>query len=222
MNVLVRLRSMGGYRREFDHSLECIEVRVIELFAMVIEDLPAATWTLLHARDAAAETLAGHEKLVDALYVEIEGLAGREILLQAPVASDLRFLITVLRIVPELERSHDLVVDIAARAPHIPDEDLSPRIRELAAAMGDLASGMWQQAADAWYSRDRSAAAAMGERDAKMGDLHASLTDAITAGVMPARTTAEMALAARDYRRLGAHAINIARRVGYLAGSSRM
>ena len=45
----------------------------------------------------------------------IEDLADREILLQQPAASDLRFLISVLRVVPELERSHDLIVDIARR-----------------------------------------------------------------------------------------------------------
>jgi phosphate uptake regulator len=41
--------------------------------------------------------------------VEIEELPAGEILLQAPVAADLRLLLTVLRVVPELERSHDLI-----------------------------------------------------------------------------------------------------------------
>jgi phosphate uptake regulator len=61
--------------------------------------------------------LAGCERVIDVLYLEIEDLASREIQLQAPVASDLRLLRSVLRIAPELERSHDLVMQIASRVP---------------------------------------------------------------------------------------------------------
>ena len=71
----------------------------------------------------------------------------------------------MLRIVPELERSHDLVVEIAHLADHTLSEDLSPRSRGLVERMGNLASDMWRQAADAWYERDRSAVFALGERD---------------------------------------------------------
>ena len=136
---------MAGYRREFDRSLEDIEAKVIELFAMIAEDLPAATQVLLGGGGEGARTVADREQVIDALYVEIEELAGREILLQAPVASDLRFLLTVLRVVPELERSHDLVTDIASRAGRIHGSDLSPGSRDLAGQIGNLASGMWQQ-----------------------------------------------------------------------------
>ena len=51
----------------------------------------------------------------------------------------------MLRIVPELERSHDLVVHIAARANRIFSGDLSPRASGLVEAMGDLASAMWRR-----------------------------------------------------------------------------
>ena len=99
---------MSEHRQEFDNELEAIESKVIELFAMVAEGVPVATQALLNGDDAAFATLAERDREIDALYVEVEGLANREILLQAPVASDLRFLLSVLRIVPELERSHDL------------------------------------------------------------------------------------------------------------------
>jgi phosphate transport system protein len=89
--------------------------------------------------------LAGRERLIDASYVEIENRAVREILLQAPVASDLRFLLTVLRVVPELERSHDLVVQIASRASRVRGEDLPPSVGEPARQMADLAAVMWRQ-----------------------------------------------------------------------------
>jgi phosphate transport system protein len=208
-------------RQEFERALEDIEAKVIELFAMVAEDLPGATHALLTGSNEMLQVLAERERLIDALYPEIEELVNREILLQAPVASDLRFLLSVLRIVPELERSHDLVVQIASRANHILGEDLSPRCRGLIERMGDTASAMWRQAVDSWYQRDRSAAAALEVRDDEMDELHASLIAELASGRMALPVTMEMTLVARFYERLGDHAVNIARRVMYLAGSPK-
>jgi phosphate uptake regulator len=99
---------------------------------MVAEGLPAATQALVGGRSDAAPMLGERDRVADALYVEAEELACRQILLQAPVASDLRFLVSVLRIVPELKRSHDLVAEIASRAGHIGSGSLSSGSRELA------------------------------------------------------------------------------------------
>jgi len=210
---------MAEQRQEFERELEAIEAKVIELFAMVAEDLPGATQALLTGNTEMIKALADRERAIDALYPEIEGMANREILLQAPVASDLRFLLSVLRIVPELERSHDLVIGIASRANHILNEDLSPRCRGLVERMGNLVSGMWRQSVDSWYARDRSAAATLSERDDEMDELYASLIAELASGRMPLAVTMEMTLVARFYERLGDHAVNIARRVVYLAGS---
>ena len=209
---------VGEHRQEFQRELEAIESKVIELFAMVAEDLPGATDALLSGNDDVIQALTEREKVIDALYPEIENLVNREIVLQSPVASDLRFLLSVLRIVPELERSHDLVVDIAHRANHILSQDLSPRSRGLVERMGSLASVMWRQAADSWYQRDRSAAVALSELDNEMDELHASLVAELASGQMAIPVTMEMTLVARFYERLGDHAVNIARRVIYLAG----
>ena len=211
---------MAEHRQEFQRELEAIEAKVIELFAMVAEDLPKATHALLTGDSEVLAVLIEREQVIDALYPEIEELVNREILLQSPVAADLRFLLSVLRIVPELERSHDLVIQIAARANHIVSEDLSPRAKRLTERMGGLASTMWRQAADSWYQRDRSAASSLRERDEEMDELHASLIGELAAGSMTVPVTMEMTLVARDYERLGAHAVNIARRVVYLAGTA--
>jgi phosphate transport system protein len=210
---------MGEQRQEFERELDAIEAKVIELFAMVAEDLPGATDALLSGNSEVIKALTEREQAIDALYLEIEGMANREMLLQAPVASDLRFLLSVQRIVPELERSHDLVIQIAVRSNHILSDDLSPRCRGLVEQMGNLASGMWRQAVDSWYQRDRSAAAKLAERDDAMDELHASLIAELASGRMTLPVTMEMTLVARFYKRLGDHAVNIARRVAYLAGS---
>jgi len=211
---------MTDHRQEFDNELEAIEGKVIELFAMVAEGVPVATQALLSGDNDAYLTLATRDRDIDALYVEVEGLANREILLQAPVASDLRFLLSVLRIVPELERSHDLVVHIAAGAGHLVEGDLTSRARALVARMGELAGDMWRQAADSWYQRDRNAAAALTEHDEGLDELHGALTAELASGSTAVPVAMEMYSIARDYERLGAHAVNIARRVVYLAGSA--
>src|SRR6201992_2321396 len=126
---------MSEHRQEFDNELEAIEGKVIELFAMVTEGVPVATQALLNGDSEGYLTLAERDQTIDALYVEIEGLANREIVLQAPVAADLRFLLSVLRIVPELERSHDLVVHIGASAGHFLGDVLTPRAKGLVGRM---------------------------------------------------------------------------------------
>ena len=212
---------MVEHRQEFQRELEAIEAKVIELFAMVAEDLAKATDALLTGNNEVVKLLAERERVINALYPEIEELVDRAILLQAPVASDLRFLLSVLRIVPELERSHDLVEHIARRADHIlkDDRSTSPRTRGLVERMGSVVSDMWRQAADAWYRRDSSVAAVLTERDEEMDELHASLIAELAAGGMALPVTMEMTLVARFYERLGDHAVNVSRRVIYLAGS---
>jgi len=205
-------------RQQFDRELGTIEAKVLELFTMVAEDVPRATGALLNGDSEAARILVERDRSIDAIYPKIEELADREILLQQPVASDLRLLISVLRVVPELERTHDLIVDIAQRGNFTLSGALSPRSRGLIENMGNLASQMWGQALSCWRDRDRSAAAALGERDDEMGELYASLMAELASGAMTLPVTMELTLVARFYERLADHAFNIARRVVYLAG----
>jgi hypothetical protein len=124
--------------------------------------------------DPAQQLVLRSEQAVDALCHEIEQLACREILLRAPVAADLRFLMSVLRVVPELERSHDLECYIEARATRVPGMGLPPRCRGLIERMGDLACDMWRRAADCWYQRDSSAVLALASADEEIDELHAA------------------------------------------------
>ena len=187
---------------------------------MVAQDLPGATYALVSGSTEGLGVLAEREQVIDALYREIDNLASQEILLQAPVASDLRFLLSVVRTVPELERSHDLVVQIASRAERVLSDDLSPGSRRLIERMGDLATGMWRQAADSWRHRDRAVAKALSGRQGTMHELHADLIAELASGRMALPVAIEMTMVAHFYRRLGDHAVNLARRVAYLAGSA--
>src|SRR5215831_12845761 len=205
-------------RQEFHHELEAIDAKVIELFTMVAEDLPRATDALLNGNSEAVRMLAERDRIIDDLYPEIEELADHELLLQQPAASDFRLLISVLRVVPELERSHDLIVNIARRGNLILSQDLSARSRGLIEHMGNLASEMWREAVSCWRERDSSGAVALGERDDEMDELYASLMAELASGDMTLPVTMQLTLVARFYERLADHAVNIARRVIYLAG----
>src|ERR1700693_1664491 len=211
---------MAEQRQEFERELEAIEARIIELFAIVAEDLPEATKALLTGSSEIVQRLLDRDKVISALYPETEALANRVILLQAPVADDLRFLLSVLRVLTEFELSHDLVIQIASRGNHFLGDDLSPRTRGIVERMGSLSSDMWRQAADCWCQRDRTVAVAVEERDDEMDELYSSLIAELASGQMALPVTMEMTLVARFYERLGDHAVNIARRVVYLAGTA--
>jgi phosphate transport system protein len=125
----VRRRIGFGYARAaagIQRQLDAIDAKVIELFDLVAADLARATPALRDGNSEVVKVLAEHGLVIDPLCPEIERRVKTAILLQAPVASDLRFLLCVLRILPELERSHHLVVRLASKASHIRSEDLSP------------------------------------------------------------------------------------------------
>jgi phosphate transport system protein len=173
---------MPEQRQAFQRQLDAIDAKVIELLDLLAADLGRATLALPDGSNEVVRVLAEHGLVIGLLCPDVEKLTKTAILLQAPVASDLRFLLCVLRILPELERSHHLVVQLAARASQIRSEDLSPRSRELVERMGSLASDMFRRTADSWYQRDHSAAGVLAERDNQMDELHASLTECLREG----------------------------------------
>jgi phosphate transport system protein len=206
-------------REAFRKQLEVIEERVTQLFPLVSEDIKLATEALLGGDAHLLKVITDRERTVDAIYVEIDGLVDEEIALQGPVADDLRLLLSVLRALPELERSHDLVVQIAELATHTLCENLSPRARGLVQQMGETCSWMWEQTQLAWAHRDSAAAMAVFDRDEQIDSLHASLMAELASGTMTVPVTMDMTLVARFYERLGDHARNLARRIAYLAGN---
>ncbi len=117
---------MSEGRTTFHQQLQSAEEKVVQLFALVAEDLSVATEALLSSDRDALTVISEREKTIDAVYREVEDLVNLQMARQEPVASDLRLLLAVLRIVPELERSHDLVVHIAEHATHSLGGELSP------------------------------------------------------------------------------------------------
>lgn len=203
-------------RRTYHRDLAEIDAKVVQLFAMVSEGVAAATDAFLAGDRDAAQALMNRDALIDDLYRDVEALVQHQFALQQPMASDLRFLLSVLRIVPELERSGDLAEHVAQRAVRGLASELSPRVRGLVEQMGRVAVGMWREAADAYAERDAEAAPRIDDRDDELDELHVSLTAELVSGGLTVPVALEMALVARFYERLGDHAVNVATRVRYL------
>ena len=93
-----------------DDALEQIDRKVLQLFALVGESVAGATLALLSGDREAAKALADRDEVVDSLYHDIEQLTLEQLTVAGITSpSDLRFLVTVIRMVPDLERNGDLV-----------------------------------------------------------------------------------------------------------------
>ncbi|MDP1821022.1 MAG: phosphate signaling complex protein PhoU [Acidimicrobiales bacterium] len=198
-----------GYHRELD----AIDQKVIRLFALVSEAVAAANLALLaDDTDALANVRAG-EATIDELMVELEHDIERLLLLQAPVAGELRYALTLIRIVPELERSGDLAEHIAKRAGSGLAPQLTPTARGMLERMGIVAEQIWRTAADAFADRDAPAAEGLEQADDELDDLHTALTTELLSGSVATGLAADATLVARFYERLGDHAVHIGARV---------
>jgi phosphate transport system protein len=204
-------------RRRFHQQLDEIDGKVIRLFALVTEGVAAATDALLGGDTEAARELTEQDRLVDLLEVDLEQVAERELLMQTPMAGDMRYLVSVLRVVPELERSGDLAEHIAQRAVNGLALRLTPTVRGLLEQMGTTCVDQWRRAADAWAERDSKAAAELDKADDQLDDLHDHLVAELEKADIALADALQTTLVARFYERLGDHAVHIAERVRYLA-----
>ena len=194
-----------------------IDQRVLRLFAMVSEGLGAATVAFLAGDCGVARQLVAADVKVDSLELAIEDLVHNRLVRGPTVPINvLLSLVAILRIVPELERSGDLVEHIALRTPQHMAEQLSPRARGLILEMGEVGVQMWRAAADAYAERDLGAAKRLRALDDHLDDLHVNLSAELAQNDIATSVAIEMGLIARFLERLGDHAVNVARRFGDL------
>jgi phosphate transport system protein len=193
-----------------------IDRQVTQLFALVSEALAQATHALLAGDTALGQAVVDGDAAVDALTAEVETAVWAELDQGNPGSAQLRHLVGVLLILPELERSADLAEHVAQRAVGNLGPEMSPLARGIVQRMTEVALEMWTAAADAYG--DRSVAGIdLAEDDEEIDILHGRLMEEIAAEQMPTAIAAQVTLLARFYERLGDHAVNLARRIGSLA-----
>ncbi len=207
-------------RRRFHQQLDEIDAKVIHLFALVTEGVAAATDALLAGDVEAARELTRRDSIVDQLEGDLEQVAERELLMETPMAGDMRYLVSVLRVVPELERSGDLAEHIAQRAAVGLAVRLTPAVRGRIEQMGSITVDLWRRAADSWAERDGEAAAVLDQADDRLDELHDLLVAELAEADIALADALQTTLVARFYERLGDHAVHIAERVRYLADGS--
>jgi phosphate transport system protein len=206
----------GHVRVSFSAHLEEIERLVMRQFGLVIEGIAGATTVLLSDDVEAAKQLIARDEIIDDLEYQIEESVEQQLLLESPVARDFRFLMTVSRIVPELERSGDLAEHVAAEAARGFGRALTPPLRGAVQDMGDIAGAMWRRASDAFRDHDGTAGEELDEVDDELDALHRRFVDE-AAQQLTGEQVSSAALVGRYYERLGDHAVNIAKRITYLA-----
>jgi phosphate transport system protein len=208
------------HRHEFHEALESVRVEIVRLGAMTTETVGRGTEALLSKDLHAAQAIIDADDIIDELSVHIEEQIFRLFALQNPIASDLRFLISSMRIVSELERSADLMVNICKAARRLYDVDFDPRLRGLASAMSAEAQMLTQRSIDAYVDEDEALAAALDDMDSKLDELQLDFTQAIFTAhqheTLELRQAVQLALICRYYERIGDHAVNIGERVTFM------
>ncbi len=194
-----------------------IEGEVCRLFALVREALAGATDALLNQDREAAERLVAADYVIDDLASEVSEMVRHQLGRPELVRSDLPYLVAVLQILPELERSADLAEHVAQRAGHGLGRDMSPHSRGMVQRMAEVGLEMWASVAEAYVSRSAEAAEELDEADEEIDVLHTRLTGEVARGEMPVAVASEVILIARFYERLGDHAVNLGRRIARLA-----
>jgi phosphate transport system protein len=207
-------------RKNFHAEMDDIRAEIIRMAGIVTENLGRGTTAFLDGDLDLAEELILADDEVDALCIDVEERSFQLLALQQPMASDMRTIVTAIRIVPEIERSHDLVTNIVKTARRIHGTVLSPRIRGLVGQMGEEAQRLFRVAIDAYADLDASLADALDDMDDKMDALHVAFIESLlqtpAGDELALETAVQLALVGRFYERIGDHAVNIGERVHYM------
>jgi len=207
-------------RKSFHQQLEDIKQDVIELAAMVVESIPRATQALLDADLSAAQAVIDYDDFLDAKSLEIDEHCLRLLALQQPMASDLRVIMTAMRLNWDLERAGDLACNICKTIRRMYGTPIEPKLRGLIVQMSEEAYRLTHLAIDAYAERNVALAAALDDMDDRLDALQRDFVIALIEqhdrSVMPLQSAVQLALVARYYERLGDHAVNIGERIQYM------
>jgi phosphate transport system protein len=172
-----------------------------------------ATHALVSADREAARNLVAADADIDELYQGLESSVQGWLLDRPSDPAEVEYLLAVLGMLPELERSGDLAEHVARRATRNLPAEMPARLRGYVQRMGEVACAMWRIAGDAFGGDAPGATERLESLDDEMDDLHVSFIAELVAASISVEAAIELALVGRFYERLGDHAVNLARRV---------
>lgn len=211
-------------REHFHGELAVLSEGMIEMTRLVGSAVARGTTALLDADLGLAESVIAADERVDALQVEIEERSFDLIARQQPVATDLRVVITGLRMTADLERMGDLARHVAKLARmRYPRSAIPAELRGTIVEMGQVAERVVAKTGSVIATRDLQLAAELETDDDAMDQLHRTLFAVLLSpdwehGV---ESAIDVTLCGRYYERFADHAVSVARRVVYLVTGER-
>lgn len=206
-------------RDQYHDDLNAITASLVEITRMSGSAINKATTALLEADLSAAEGVIEGDAAIDAIYRDIEGRCFELLARQQPVASDLRTVITSLRMVADIERMGDLALHLAKVARRrYPSSAIPAELQSTMLEMGQVAHRIVSKCASVIASRDLQLAAELESDDDVMDDYHRRLFTILLApswngGI---ECAIDVTLCGRYYERFCDHAVSVARRVVFL------
>lgn len=209
----------------FDNELGQLRGLVAQMGGLAEQAIEQAVAALVRADLTAAARVVEGDRRIDALEEEVEGLAVQLIALRAPMADDLREVLTGMKFANTLERVADHAKNIAKRVSEV---DTSVRIEPMSVlpAMASVAGEMLHDVLDAFAARDVEAARRVCERDRAVDDLYNSIFRALVTFMMEnpksISQAAHLLFIAKNLERIGDQATNLAEMVHFAATGERM
>lgn len=203
-------------REDYTHQLDAVNHNLIVMSDLVGEAIERATTSLLDGDLNLAQDVIDADARINELNVEVEESCFRIAARQAPVASDLRLVMSAVRMATSLERMGDLASHIAKQVRlRYPGAAIPAELKATFADMGEAAKMIVSATGRVIATRDTDLAREIRHYDDKLDDLHRKLFTAVLSpdwahGVEAA---IDITLLSRFYERFGDHAVTVARRV---------
>lgn len=205
--------------RQFDDELNTLKEKLLRMATLAEESIVLAVRCLKDRKKKFAELVFEGEESINLLDIEIDNLCMKLLALRQPMASDLRFITSAMRIAIELERIGDLSVNIAERALDLLKHPLLKPLIDIP-RMAEMAQGMVKDSLDAFINRDDKLAKRVCERDDEVDDLNDQIFRELLTYMMQEYSTIKRAvdliLVGRYLERIADHATNISEDVIYL------
>ena len=206
--------------RVYDAELKSLDAMVAQMGGLAEHALGQAIDALLNRNPDLAEVTLEKDMDIDRLERAVDENAVSIIARRQPVASDLRQIVTAIRIAGDLERIGDLAKNMAKRAIAIAGEQHPKQVMTGFKHIGEAAMRQLKLVLDAYSQRDADAAVGVWQRDqeidAMYNSLYAELLQAMMEEPQRAGLYAHLLFGAKNIERIGDHATNIAETIYYL------
>ena len=204
----------------FDRDLETVQALIMKMGGLVEAATLDAAQALETRDDDLAKRVRGNDVAIDALEAQINDEAARLIALRAPTASDLRMVLSVLKIAASLERTGDYAKNIAKRSLILTQLPALNGTGGTIRRMSKQVEQMLKDALDAYIRRDAILAEDVRSRDQEVDQIYNSLFRVLLTYMLEdprnITTCMHMHFIAKNIERMGDHATTIAEQVIYL------